>query len=131
MVELKHIDKKLSEASSLLDQIANDLSGTDLIQRKAWLKLIAESLCPLIVLQRGIYLMQPELKPKGLEKEPIDRAANRQFGQIILGIQGILAKNKPLKAIEILEDYISKNPPAYLLEAASNEVAKIKKDFNV
>jgi hypothetical protein len=131
MVELKHIDKKLSEASSLLDQIADDLTGADLIQRKAWLKLLAESLCPLVELQRSIYLMQPELKPKGLEKEPVDKAANRQFGEIILGIQGILARNKALKAIEILEDFISKNPPSYLLEAASNEVARIKKDFNV
>ena len=131
MVELRQIDKKLSDASSLLDQIAKDLAEADLIQRKAWIRLIAESLCPLIQLQRGIYLMNPELKPKGFETEPVDKAAKREFGEIILGIQSLLAKNKPLKAIEILEDFISKNPPAYLVEAASNEVAKIKKDFNV
>jgi hypothetical protein len=101
------------------------LAETGLVQSKAWFKLIGESLCPLIELQRGIYLEQPELKPKSLEKEPVDKAANRQFGEIILGIQGILARNKPLKAIEILEQFISKDPPAYLLESANNEIAKL------
>ena len=128
---LKDIDSKLNDASSLLDEIANDLANTEFVQRKAWIKLIGESLCSIIELQLGIYLQEPEVKPKGLEKESRDKAANRQFGEIITGIKGILAKNKPLNAIEVLEAFISKKPPKYLVECANNEIAKIKKDFNV
>ena len=130
-MDLKHINKKLNDATALLDEIAKDLADTGLVQRKAWIQLIGESLCSIVELQHGIYLESPELKPGNLDEEPIDKSANRHFGDILIGIQGILPKNRPLDAIEVLETFISKNPPDYLVAHANNEIEKIRKDFNL
>jgi hypothetical protein len=129
--DLTDISVKIKQASELLDVVAKDISRTGFVEKKSWIKLIGRALCELIELQRGIYIKQPELKPEELNDEPYDKKANREFGNILIGLPGILSKNKPTEAIEILEDYLSNGPPDYLANMARNEIQKIKDDFNV
>jgi hypothetical protein len=130
-MDYKEINEKLNEATALLDQVASEFAKAEFIQRKAWLKLIGKSMATILELQHGLYIEKPELRPPSIKKEPFDKAANRQLGDILIGIQGILAKNKPIQAIKIIEEFIEKNPPDYLAEIAKGEIDKIKKDFSV
>jgi hypothetical protein len=129
--DLTDIYIKIEQASELLDEIAKDVSRTGLIERKSWIKLIGRALCELIELQRGIFVKQPELRPKELNDEPYDKKANREFGNILIGLPGILSKNKPAEAIKILEDYLYKGPPDNLARMARKEIKNIKSNFNV
>ena len=127
----KEINEKLNKAAALLDQVAGEFAKAESIHGKAWLKLIAKSMATIFELQRGLYIEKPELRPPSKEKDSLDKAANRQFGEILIGIQGVLAKNRPIEAIEHIAKFIEKNPPDYLLEIAKGEINKIKKDFSV
>jgi hypothetical protein len=53
--------------------------------------MIGKSMATIFELQHSIYIEKPELMPQSIEKEPLDKQANRQFGEILIGIQGILA----------------------------------------
>jgi hypothetical protein len=131
MNKLKSINDKLNEACSLLDGIANDIAKTGIIQKTAWIKNIGKSLVSIFEIQQGIYLEEPDLKPAEFEGVPKDEAANKRFRELLLGIRSTLVKNKPLDAIEELNNFIATNPPQYLRDCAVTEINVIKKDFNV
>ena len=131
MTELKSINDKLNDACSLLDEIAQDLAKTGLVQKTAWIKNIGKSLGSIFEIQHSIYLENPDLKPSELEGVPKDEAANKRFRELILGIRSILVKNKPLDAIDQLNNFIETNPPEYLRDCAVTEINVIKIDFNV
>jgi len=60
-----------------------------------------------------------------------NRDENRQFGRILIQNEHHLSHNNPNEAILLLNELISRRPPSNYVEMANNEIARIKRTFNV
>lgn len=83
-MRLKPVNQLLRVASHLLDQAAAEIRDADLAPVSDNIERIGRALIEVLEVQRRIYAVQPELKPRTLAASPPESDANGLFTRFMI-----------------------------------------------
>ena len=125
MISAEYISNKLAKAQKALDEIAGDITDSDLPYVRAEVENIAKALSHLFDIQKTIYAHNPNLVPEYLQAETPYPEWNIEYGKLIIQNESLLSKNSPKEAIILTEEFIKSEPPELFIKMANEEIQRI------
>ena len=125
-MSLKDINEKLAAAARILDEAAGEFHRSDLQPTKTYTREIGEALSRIFAVQRAIYELQPELKPKFLsERSSFPPEESRRFGEALITSSDLLEKGSTAQAAETWRKYLESNPHELFREMTETQLREL------
>ena len=102
----------LADCSAKLDRCVAKIKISELDNEKN-IKSIGHALAHLYDVYDAIYEFRPELKPEYLKGGSYDEAEMENFSKLMYETENLRDNCKIEKAIELLANYVAKNPPKH------------------
>lgn len=121
----KPLHQLLRVASHLLDRAATEIRETQLDPITENIEGIGRSLIEVMELQRRIFALQPELRPKSLAASEREADANRLFTQYMLEALEYEDLGNRVAAVERYAHFIGISPSYHHREIARAEIRRL------
>jgi hypothetical protein len=122
---LKPLHQLLRVASHLLDQAATEVRSADLERVSENIERIGRALIEVMEVQRKIFTLQPELRPKSLAASDREADANKLFTQFMLEALELEDVGNTVAAVERYTRFIGISPSYHHREIARAEIRRL------
>lgn len=125
MTNLKPLHQLLRVASHLLDQAATEVHDSGLEPPTEHIERIGRALIEVMEVQRSIFAVRPELRPKTLAASDREADANKLFTQFMLEALELEDTGNTEGAVERYTRFIGISPSYHHREIARAEIRRL------